>query len=163
MKNYELQFLASFVGGIKIGSVSNKETRAIITRNHLALYRKAKAIGEDLDELRKKYFDGKDEEIKAYNEHLAKIAKETNEKARKALESAVNKEMADLIKSYNESVNDLHNQECECSLEALSIEAFGELVADAEVSVITPDGKTQPVTLADYPFFQECGLIKEAE
>ncbi|MBQ2006318.1 MAG: hypothetical protein II205_02015, partial [Bacteroidales bacterium] len=92
-----------------------------------------------------------------------KIAKETNEKARKALESAINKEMADLIKSYNESVNDLHNQECECSLEALSIEAFGELVADAEVSVITPDGKTQPVTLADYPFFQECGLIKEAE
>lgn len=163
MKKGQLTSLASFVGGIKIAEVSDKAIRDIITHNHLALYRKAKEIAEDEEELRKKLFEGKEAKIQAHNELALKIWAETNEAARKALEAQIDKDINNLIKEFNRSRNQIAGEEIEVSIKALTYEQFGDLISQSKAEWRDNQGKTQPVTLADYQFFEECGLIKEAE
>lgn len=163
MKKGQLTSLASFVGGIKIAEVSDKAIRDIITHNHLALYRKAKEIAEDEEELRKKLFDGKEAQIQAHNELMGKIQAETDNEARKALESQIDKEAVALITEFLQSKYNISQEDVEVSIKALTYEQFGDLVAQSKAGWRDNQGNTHPVTLSDYPFFEDCGLIKEAE
>ncbi len=161
MKKGQLTTLASFVGGIKIASVSDKAIRNIITHNHLALYRKAKEIAEDEEELRKKLFDGKEAQIQAHNELVGKIRAETDNEARKALESQIDKEVVSIIYEFLQSRQTISQEEIEVSIKALTYEQFGDLISQSKAEWRDNQGNAHPVTLADYPFFEECGLIKE--
>ena len=163
MKKGQLTTLASFIGGIKIAEVSDKAIRDIITHNHLALYRKAKEIAEDEEELRKKLFGGKEAQIQAHNELVGKIQAETDNEARKALESQIDKEVVALITEFLQSKYNISQEGVEVSIKALTYEQFGDLIAQSKAEWRDNQGNTHPVTLADYPFFEECGLIKEAE
>lgn len=56
------------INGIKMNVVSDKETRKAIISNHLQMYKVAEAHDNEVKEVYKKLFDGKEEDVAKVNE-----------------------------------------------------------------------------------------------
>lgn len=142
MKKEQAINIYRLMSGIKVSKIRNKETRKTIIKNHLALYKAAKEYDDDVAELRKKIFDGKDEEQKQLAELREQFQSETNPENRLAIVNRIKNEFGELVsieREFSEEVQGLLDEEADISLTKLGQDEFLAAAVDAEYDITNAD------------------------
>ena len=88
MKQIELNNIFEFLRKIRINKINDRETKIGLINIHMELYKKVQEFDEYIKELQKKYFEGKESELEAYNQQVAQMQTADPEK-RDELEAAL--------------------------------------------------------------------------
>lgn len=116
MKKSQIARIFNFVSDILLNKVEDKNLRKWVVSTHIATYKVVKGVEDDINELRKKYFEGKEEAVRECSE---KFGKDASYKP--------SDELAALIAEFGESVNALYAEESPAKVEPLSMEQVDEL------------------------------------
>lgn len=128
-----------FLSKIRINKISDRETKIGLIKIHLALHKQVEAFKSDVQELQKKYFEGKENELQTYNETIIKAQSETNETKRKKLENSLDPEMKNLVNEFNSIVNSYLNKEVELQFDKLDKDKFIEALIDLDIEFTCED------------------------
>lgn len=140
MKKSRIIDIYSFLSNIKLNKVTNKEVRSAIISNHLQMYRVKEQHDKDVQELQKKLFEGKEEDINAINSLRAKF-RQAEDKDKPAIVSKIleYKELLKLEEEFNIELSNLLNQEIELNVKQCLQEDFIDVCEQADVD-ITSEG-----------------------
>ena len=142
MKKSRVIEIFRFLGNIKINKITNKEVRSAVISNHLQMYNIAKQYEEDVKELQKRLFEGKDEEIQKLNELREKFNSETNEDVKKNLIKTITSEYKDILNlemEFNNEASRQLNTEVELNLKKVKQDDFVETCIEANVDITGRD------------------------
>ena len=142
MKKSRVIEIFRFLGNIKINKITNKEVRSAVISNHLQMYNIAKQYEEDVKELQKRLFEGKDEEIQKLNELREKFNSETNEDVKKDLIKTITSEYKDILNlemEFNNEASRQLNTEVELNLKKVKQDDFVETCVEADVDITGRD------------------------
>ena len=141
MKKGKLIGYFRFLSGINLSKIEDKGIRSSIISNHLMMYRIAQQHDEDIKELQKKLFEGKEEDIAA----LSKLREEYKEVADDRKKEIINQIMTDykslleLETELNALFNEKLNEEVDVNLKKVSQEDFVEVCVGAGIDITPAD------------------------
>lgn len=138
MTNKELISIFNLLSSIKLNKVSDKETRSAILANHMALYKLNKGVNDDVEELRKRFFEGKEAELKKYI--ALQDAGKTDE---------LDPKMRELVIEFNTEYGNLMSSHADVSLKKIDADSFVDALAEQNIDI----------TLEELARMQECGLV----
>lgn len=142
MKKSRVIEIFRFLGNIKINKITNKEVRSAVISNHLQMYNIAKQYEEDVKELQKRLFEGKEEEIQKLNELREKFNSETNEDVKRDLIKTITSEYKDILNlemEFNNEASKQLNVEVELNLKKVKQDDFVETCIEADVDITGRD------------------------
>jgi len=142
MKKSRVIEIFRFLGNIKINKITNKEVRSAVISNHLQMYNIAKQYEEDVKELQKRLFEGKEEEIQKLNELREKFNSETNEDVKKDLIKTITSEYKDILNlemEFNNEASKQLNVDVELNLKKVKQDDFVETCVEANVDITGRD------------------------
>ena len=142
MKKSRVIEIFRFLGNIKINKITNKEVRSAVISNHLQMYNIAKQYEEDVKELQKRLFEGKEEEIQKLNELREKFNSETNEDVKRDLIKTITSEYKDILNlemEFNNEASRQLNTEVELNLKKVKQDDFVETCVEADVDITGRD------------------------
>lgn len=142
MKKSRVIEIFRFLGNIKINKITNKEVRSAVISNHLQMYNIAKQYEEDVKELQKRLFEGKEEEIQKLNELREKFNSETNEDIKRDLIKTITSEYKDILNlemEFNNEASKQLNVDVELNLKKVKQDDFVETCVEADVDITGRD------------------------
>lgn len=142
MKKSRVIEIFRFLGNIKINKITNKEVRSAVISNHLQMYNIAKQYEEDVKELQKRLFEGKEEEIQKLNELRDKFNSETNEDIKRDLIKTITSEYKDILNlemEFNNEASKQLNVDVELNLKKVKQDDFVETCVEADVDITGRD------------------------
>lgn len=138
MKQYDLNNISNFLRKIRINKIKNKETKIELINIHMALYKKVLDWKKDLEELQKKFFEGKEAELDLYNKQVLEIQNAAPEKQAE-LEAALDPEMKTLVTEFNELVNQMLEKDVPVKLTKIDKDRFIEALIDLDIDFTCDD------------------------
>jgi hypothetical protein len=138
MKQYDLNNISNFLRKIRINKIKNKETKIELINIHMALYKKVLDWKKDLEELQKKFFEGKEAELDLYNKQVLEIQNAASEKQAE-LEAALDPEMKNLVTEFNELVNQMLEKDVPVKLTKIDKDRFIEALIDLDIDFTCDD------------------------
>ena len=138
MKQIELNNIFEFLRKIRINKINDRETKIGLINIHMELYKKVQEFDEYIKELQKKYFEGKESELEAYNQQVAQMQTADPEK-RDELEAALNPEIKKLVIEFNSLINARLDQEIPIELEKVDKQKFIEALIDLDIEFTCDD------------------------
>jgi peptide methionine sulfoxide reductase MsrA len=140
MKKSRIISIYNFLSNIKLNKVTNKEVRSAIISNHLQMYNINEQYNKDVQELQKRIFEGKEEDINVVN-NLRNKFKNAKEEDRPSIVSEIleHKEFLKLEEEFNTEVYNLLNQEIDLNFKTCSQEDFVETCVEANVDITSDD------------------------
>ena len=132
MKQIELNNIFEFLRKIRINKINDRETKIGLINIHMELYKKVQEFDEYIKELQKKYFEGKESELEAYNQQVAQMQTADPEK-RDELEAALDPEIKKLVIEFNSLINARLDQEIPIELEKVDKQKFIEALIDLDI------------------------------
>ena len=138
MKQIELNNIFEFLRKIRINKINDRETKIGLINIHMELYKKVQEFDEYIKELQKKYFEGKESEIEAYNQQVAQMQTADPEK-RDELEAALDPEIKKLVIEFNSLINARLDQEIPIELEKVDKQKFIEALIDLDIEFTCDD------------------------
>ena len=128
-----------FLSKIRINKISDRETKLGLIKIHLALHKQVEGFKADVQELQKKYFEGKEAELQTYNETVMKLQIESDESKKKELENSLDPEMKNLVNDFNSIVNSYLNKEVNVEFEKLDKDKFINALIDLDIEFTCED------------------------
>lgn len=138
MKQIELNNISDFLRKIRINKINDRETKIGLVNIHMELYKKVQEFDEYIKELQKKYFEGKEVELDAYNQQVAEMQAAEPEK-RVELETALDSEMKKLVAEFNSLINARLNQDIPVELDKIDKQKFIEALIDLDIEFTCDD------------------------
>ena len=138
MKQIELTNIFEFLRKIRINKINDRETKIGLINIHMELYKKVQEFDEYIKELQKKYFEGKESELEAYNQQVAQMQTADPEK-RDELEAALDPEIKKLVIEFNSLINARLDQEIPIELEKVDKQKFIEALIDLDIEFTCDD------------------------
>lgn len=138
MKQYDLNNISNFLRKIRINKIKNKETKIELINIHMALYKKVLDWKKDLEELQKKFFEGKEAELDLYNKQVLEIQNAAPEKQAE-LEATLDPEMKTLVTEFNELVNQMLEKDVAVKLTKIDKDRFIEALIDLDIDFTCDD------------------------
>ena len=138
MKQIELNNIFEFLRKIRINKINDRETKIGLINIHMELYKKVQEFDEYIKELQKKYFEGKESELEAYNQQVAQMQTADSEK-RNELEAALDPEIKKLVIEFNSLINARLDQEVPIELEKVDKQKFIEALIDLDIEFTCDD------------------------
>lgn len=138
MKQIELNNVSDFLRKIRINKINDRETKIGLVNIHMELYKKVQEFDEYIKELQKKYFEGKEAELDAYNQQVTQMLAAEPEK-RAELEAALDPEMKKLVVEFNGLINDRLNKDIPVELNKIDKEKFVEALIDLDIEFTCDD------------------------
>ena len=138
MKQIELNNIFEFLRKIRINKINDRETKIGLINIHMELYKKVQEFDEYIKELQKKYFEGKELELEAYNQQVAQMQTADPEK-RDELEAALDPEIKKLVIEFNSLINTRLDQEIPIELEKVDKQKFIEALIDLDIEFTCDD------------------------
>ena len=138
MKHIELNNIFEFLRKIRINKINDRETKIGLINIHMELYKKVQEFDEYIKELQKKYFEGKESELEAYNQQVAQMQTADPEK-RNELEAALDPEIKKLVIEFNSLINARLDQEIPIELEKVDKQKFIEALIDLDIEFTCDD------------------------
>lgn len=138
MKQIELNNIFEFLRKIRINKINDRETKIGLINIHMELYKKVQEFDEYIKELQKKYFEGKESELEAYNQQVAQMQTADPEK-RNELEAALDPEIKKLVIEFNSLINARLDQEIPIELEKVDKQKFIEALIDLDIEFTCDD------------------------
>lgn len=138
MKQIELNNIFEFLRKIRINKINDRETKIGLINIHMELYKKVQEFDEYIKELQKKYFEGKELELEAYNQQVAQMQTADPEK-RDELEAALDPEIKKLVIEFNSLINARLDQEIPIELEKVDKQKFIEALIDLDIEFTCDD------------------------
>lgn len=138
MKQYDLNNISNFLRKIRINKIKNKETKIELINIHMALYKKVLDWKKDLEELQKKFFEGKEAELDLYNKQVLEIQNAAPEKQAE-LEAALDPEMKTLVTEFNELVNQMLEKDVPVEFTKIDKDRFIEALIDLDIDFTCDD------------------------
>ena len=138
MKQIELNNIFEFLRKIRINKINDRETKIGLINIHMELYKKVQEFDEYIKELQKKYFEGKELELEAYNQQVAQMQTADPEK-RDELEAALDPEIKKLVIEFNSLINARLDQEIPIELEKIDKQKFIEALIDLDIEFTCDD------------------------
>lgn len=138
MKQIELNNIFEFLRKIRINKINDRETKIGLINIHMELYKKVQEFDEYIKELQKKYFEGKESELEAYNQQVAQMQTADPEK-RDELEASLDPEIKKLVIEFNSLINARLDQEIPVELEKVDKQKFIEALIDLDIEFTCDD------------------------
>ena len=138
MKQIELNNIFNFLGKIKVNKINDRETKIGLVNIHMELYKKVQEYSEYIKELQKKYFEGREAELDAYNQQITKIQEAEPEK-RAELESELDPTMKEFVMEFNGLINARLNQDIEVNINKIDKDKFIEALIDLDIEFTCDD------------------------
>ena len=138
MKQIKLNNIFEFLRKIRINKINDRETKIGLINIHMELYKKVQEFDEYIKELQKKYFEGKESELEAYNQQVAQMQTADPEK-RDELEAALDPEIKKLVIEFNSLINARLDQEIPIELEKVDKQKFIEALIDLDIEFTCDD------------------------
>lgn len=138
MKQKDLNVISNFLRKIKINKIKNRETKIALINIHLALYKKVEEWQSDLEELQKKFFEGKEQELALYNQKVQEI-QSTPADQQSALVAQLNPEMKSLVSEFNSIVEGMLMREVPVEFEKVNEQDFIEALIDLDIEFTCDD------------------------
>ena len=138
MKQIELNNIFEFLRKIRVNKINDRETKIGLINIHMELYKKVQEFDEYIKELQKKYFEGKESELEAYNQQVAQMQTADPEK-RDELEAALDPEIKKLVIEFNSLINARLDQEIPIELEKVDKQKFIEALIDLDIEFTCDD------------------------
>lgn len=138
MKQIELNNIFEFLRKIRINKINDRETKIGLINIHMELYKKVQEFDEYIKELQKKYFEGKESELEAYNQQVAQMQTADPEK-RDELEASLDPEIKKLVIEFNSLINARLDQEIPIELEKVDKQKFIEALIDLDIEFTCDD------------------------
>lgn len=138
MKQIELNNIFEFLRKIRINKINDRETKIGLINIHMELYKKVQEFDEYIKELQKKYFEGKESELEAYNQQVSQMQTADPEK-RDELEAALDPEIKKLVIEFNSLINARLDQEIPIELEKVDKQKFIEALIDLDIEFTCDD------------------------
>ena len=138
MKQIELNNIFEFLRKIRINKINDRDTKIGLINIHMELYKKVQEFDEYIKELQKKYFEGKESELEAYNQQVAQMQTADPEK-RDELEAALDPEIKKLVIEFNSLINARLDQEIPIELEKVDKQKFIEALIDLDIEFTCDD------------------------
>lgn len=138
MKQIELNNIFEFLRKIRINKINDRETKIGLINIHMELYKKVQEFDEYIKELQKKYFEGKEAELEAYNQQVAQMQTADPEK-RDELEASLDPEIKKLVIEFNSLINARLDQEIPIELEKVDKQKFIEALIDLDIEFTCDD------------------------
>lgn len=138
MKQIELNNIFEFLRKIRINKINDRETKIGLINIHMELYKKVQEFDEYIKELQKKYFEGKESELEAYNQQVAQMQTADPEK-RDELEASLDPEIKKLVIEFNSLINARLDQEIPIELEKIDKQKFIEALIDLDIEFTCDD------------------------
>ena len=138
MKQIELNNIFEFLRKIRINKINDRETKIGLINIHMELYKKVQEFDEYIKKLQKKYFEGKELELEAYNQQVAQMQTADPEK-RDELEAALDPEIKKLVIEFNSLINARLDQEIPIELEKVDKQKFIEALIDLDIEFTCDD------------------------
>lgn len=138
MKQIELNNIFEFLRKIRINKINDRETKIGLINIHMELYKKVQEFDEYIKELQKKYFEGKESELEAYNQQVAQMQTADPEK-KDELEATLDPEIKKLVIEFNSLINARLNQEIPIELEKVDKQKFIEALIDLDIEFTCDD------------------------
>ena len=138
VKQIELNNIFNFLGKIKVNKINDRETKIGLVNIHMELYKKVQEYSEYIKELQKKYFEGRESELDAYNQQVTKIQGAEPEK-RAELESELDPKMKELVMEFNGLINARLDQDIEVNINKIDKDKFIEALIDLDIEFTCDD------------------------
>ena len=138
VKQIELNNIFNFLGKIKVNKINDRETKIGLVNIHMELYKKVQEYSEYIKELQKKYFEGRESELDAYNQQVTKIQGAEPEK-RAELESELDPKMKELVMEFNGLINARLDQDIEVNINRIDKDKFIEALIDLDIEFTCDD------------------------
>ena len=142
MKKRKIIGYFRFLSGINLSRVENKNVRSAVISNHLMMYRIVQQHDEDIKELQKKLFEGKEEEITALN-NLREEYKTAEAEARKneIVGTIMNdyKDLLQLESEFTAAINEKLDEDVNISLKKISQDEFVDVCFGAGIDITPAD------------------------
>lgn len=138
VKQIELNNIFNFLGKIKVNKINDRETKIGLVNIHMELYKKVQEYSEYIKELQKKYFEGRESELDAYNQQVTKIQGAEPEK-RAELESELDPKMKELVMEFNGLINARLDQDIEVNINKIDKNKFIEALIDLDIEFTCDD------------------------
>lgn len=133
-----------FLGTIKLNKFP-KELRTPILLNHTALNKIVKEFNADVEEMQKKMLEGKEEDVQKLTNYRSELVNEKNDSKRSEIIEKIKTECLEVL-MLEQELNHIYiqklNESVDVKIEKISLEAFIEACAEADVDV-TPEKLTQ--------------------
>lgn len=142
MKKNQVISIYRLMSNIKVSRIKNKEIRKAIIKNHLMLYKITKEHDDDINELHKRLFEGKEDEQKELAVLREKFSSETNEENKLEIINKIKTDFKDLILlevEFSEEAQRLLNEDVDISLVKMDQDEFIDAAVDAEVDITNSD------------------------
>ena len=138
VKQIELNNIFNFLGKIKVNKINDRETKIGLVNIHMELYKKVQEYSEYINELQKKYFEGRESELETYNQQVTKIQEAEPEK-RVELEAELDPKMKELVMEFNSLINARLDQDIEVNINKIDKDKFIEALIDLDIEFTCDD------------------------
>lgn len=142
MKKSRVIEIFRFLSGIKLNKITNKEVRSAVISNHLQMYNISKSYDDDVQELRKRFFEDKDDEINKVNALREKFKNESDSVIKSSIIAEIesdHKELLELEQAFYKEVNELHNSEIELNLKKIKQLDFIDACTETNTDITGSD------------------------
>lgn len=150
MKKSEMINLFQFLNQLKLNKIKNSEVRSALLKMHMAMYKAVNQINEDVAEMRKKIFDGRENDLLVYNTLNAQIKTTTDVDKVNELMSQMPEGIVDLVSDFSTQYTDFLNANADIKISPAPTEAFVDALIDQEIEF----------SLADIAEFTRLNIIK---
>lgn len=140
MKKSRIIEIFNFLSAIKINKVDSKDVRSAIISNHLMLYKIVQHHDDDVKELSKKLFEGKENDIEKLNELREKFKSEKDNIVKAGIIQTISSDYSEILaleKEYTEALITKLNEDVEITLKKVDKDIFVDACVAANVD-ITP-------------------------
>ena len=139
MKQREMNNVFEFLKKVQISKVKDRDVKKTLVSAYMSIYKKMEEFDKDIQELRKKYFEGKEDAVREYDGIVQQIQNEQDLKKQKSLAESINPETQELVKEYLEMLNTYLDRDVEVSFETVDKDKFIEALIDLDVEFACDD------------------------
>lgn len=142
MKKEQIVSYFYFLNGINLSKIEDKAIRSAVISNHMMMYRIVKEHEEDVKELQKKLFEGKESEIGALNDLRERFRNEVDEAKKADIVKKIVDEHASTLaleKEYTEALSTKMKEEKEITLKKVNQDDFVDACVSADINITPSD------------------------
>lgn len=139
MKQREMNNVFEFLKKVQISKVKDRDVKKTLVSAYMSIYKKMEEFDKDIQELRKKYFEGKEDAVREYDGIVQQMQNERDLKKQKSLAESINPETQELVKEYLEMLNTYLDRDVEVSFETVDKDKFIEALIDLDVEFACDD------------------------
>ena len=139
MKQREMNNVFEFLKKVQISKVKDRDVKKTLVSAYMSIYKKMEEFDKDIQELRKKYFEGKEDAVREYDSIVQQVQNEQDLKKQKSLAESINPETQELVKEYLEMLNTYLDRDVDVSFETVDKDKFIEALIDLDVEFACDD------------------------